>query len=56
LSGSGSAFFSPAPVSIVLIVVETSSMCPNSSAAMFETRSKNGRAPWRARKLNDWNV
>ena len=36
--------------------VDTSSMWPNSSAAMFETRSKNGRAPWRARKLNDWNV
>ena len=45
-----------APVSIVLIVVATSSTWPNSSAAMLETRSKNGRAPWRLRKLNDWNV
>jgi hypothetical protein len=28
-----------APVSIVLIVAATSSTCPNSSAAMFATRS-----------------
>jgi hypothetical protein len=43
-------------VSIVLIVAATSSMWPYSSAAMFAMRSKNGRAPWRLRKLNDWNV
>jgi hypothetical protein len=28
-----------APVSMLLIVAATSSMCPNSSAAMFATRS-----------------
>ncbi|CAB4895970.1 unannotated protein [freshwater metagenome] len=43
-------------VSIELIVAATSSMWPNSSAAMFEIRSKNGRAFCRSRKLNDWNV
>jgi hypothetical protein len=37
--GSGSAPFSAAPVSIVLIAAETSSIWPNSSAAMFATRS-----------------
>jgi hypothetical protein len=39
------ALVRPAPVSIVLIVVATSSMWPYSSAAMFAIRSKKGRAP-----------
>jgi len=42
-----------APVIIELMQVATTSMWPNSSAAMFETRSKNGRATCRERKLND---
>ncbi len=45
-----------APVSIVLIATETSSMWPNSSAAMFAMSSKNGRAAFLLRKLKDWYV
>jgi hypothetical protein len=45
-----------APVSIVLIATETSSMWPNSSAAMFAMSSKKGRAAFLLRKLNDWYV
>ncbi len=56
VDGSGDEVSADAPVSMVLIVVATSSTWPNSSAAMLATRSKNGRAPWRWRKLKDWNV
>jgi hypothetical protein len=56
LSGARPSSTGVAPVSIVLIAAATSSMCPYSSAAMLAIRSKNGLAPWRLRKLNDWNV
>lgn len=42
--------------SMVLIAVDTSSMCANSSLAIEQSRSKNGRAFCRLRKLNNWYV